>query len=51
MVLFLMYFSRHMSMNRLTEGDYVRGQEDPGKNLVDLFKIADSCKILNCMIL
>lgn len=38
-------------MNRLTEGDYVRGQEDPGKNLVDLFKIADSCKILNCMIL
>lgn len=32
-------------MNRPTEGEYVRGQEDPGKNLVDLFKITASYKI------
>lgn len=33
-------------MNRLTEEEYVCGQEDPGKNLVDLFKIIASYKIL-----
>lgn len=46
MFFFLMHISRHMPMNRLTEGEYVCGQEDPGKNLVDLFKIIASYKIL-----
>lgn len=35
----------------MTEEEYVCGQEDPGKNLVDLLKIIASYNILSCMIL